>query len=590
MDPSAKPKEESKSPQDDPFFDEYPFDLGDYQWNITGNDEARRWATRGLAWMYGYHFEEAIVLFSKALSVDPDCGMAAWGLVVCHSPNYNLHIRLGYYGLASDPEREAYPSVKQAHDALSKALERKDRGIISSWERMCIEALEKCTKWPIPEDKSRLGHDYADAMRKVYQAFPQNLEVVTTFIISLMSLYPWNMFNSKTSQPNPEAEAVVKELDHMFEIAFQLEGSTKHIGLLHMHIHYAEMQRERMTPEKFRWSADRMREIAPRSLGHLHHMPTHIYIQVGEYKKSIESNLMAIKADYNVIEYRGTDVLYSGYLMHNHEFAVWAGMLSARKQACLDISRSLFKGKNQEASQEENLFESRSYRDYCEMYLALDIIVYIRFGMWNYILENVKVRTGEDREKYAACTAFALLARALGHATLGHVAEARKEQTEFLGFIKESQELQTRRKHVNNAPEIMRLASKFLEGEILYREEKYEEAFSTLEEAVGMEDNLPYDEPAGWLIPVRHALGALLEEQGHYERAEKVLLDDLAIYPKNIWALRNYVDVLTKQNKEPSEKVLQDLKQAQEEADILVSASCSCAVKKWKRGDTCDKK
>ena len=39
-------------------------------------------------------------------------------------------------------------------------------------------------------------------------------------------------------------------------------------------------------------------------------------------------------------------------------------------------------------------------------------------------------------------------------------------------------------------------------------------------EAVRLDDTLPYDEPWGWMQPTRHALGALLLEQGRVVEAE----------------------------------------------------------------------
>jgi hypothetical protein len=43
------------------------------------------------------------------------------------------------------------------------------------------------------------------------------------------------------------------------------------------------------------------------------------------------------------------------------------------------------------------------------------------------------------------------------------------------------------------------------------------------------EDDLPYDEPWGWMQPIRHALGALLVEQGRAAEAEAVYREDLGL-------------------------------------------------------------
>lgn len=60
--------------------------------------------------------------------------------------------------------------------------------------------------------------------------------------------------------------------------------------------------------------------------------------------------------------------------------------------------------------------------------------------------------------------------------------------------------------------DIFEIAKYMLAGELYYRQEKYEEAFENLKKAVETDDNLPYDEPWGWMVPTRHALGALLLE------------------------------------------------------------------------------
>ena len=69
-------------------------------------------------------------------------------------------------------------------------------------------------------------------------------------------------------------------------------------------------------------------------------------------------------------------------------------------------------------------------------------------------------------------------------------------------------------------------------------------AFAHLREAVALEDGLAYDEPWGWMQPVRHALGALLLQQGHVAEAEAAYNADLAPgrHPENVWSLKGLVD------------------------------------------------
>lgn len=92
-----------------------------------------------------------------------------------------------------------------------------------------------------------------------------------------------------------------------------------------------------------------------------------------------------------------------------------------------------------------------------------------------------------------------------------------------------------------------------------------------------MEENLSYDEPPGWMQPVRHALGALLLANGRAEEAEQVYRQDLVRHPNNAWALLGLQQALTKQGKtEQSEQLADEVQSAWSRADVKPIASCYC--------------
>lgn len=85
---------------------------------------------------------------------------------------------------------------------------------------------------------------------------------------------------------------------------------------------------------------------------------------------------------------------------------------------------------------------------------------------------------------------------------------------------------------------LLNVGESMLQGELEYRKGNYEAAFSFLREAVRRDISLIYDEPWGWMVNARHALGALLLEQGHHSEAAQVFRDDLAMFPNNQWVCR----------------------------------------------------
>lgn len=126
-------------------------------------------------------------------------------------------------------------------------------------------------------------------------------------------------------------------------------------------------------------------------------------------------------------------------------------------------------------------------------------------------------------------------ARAIAFAAKGNVTAARAEQRKFLALAKGVPAETTLGN--NPATAIFAVAMPMVEGEILVRERRLDEGFAALRQAAEAEDKLHYDEPPGWILPARHALGANLMAHGRYAAAEQVYRDDLARLPKNGWSL-----------------------------------------------------
>ena len=146
---------------------------------------------------------------------------------------------------------------------------------------------------------------------------------------------------------------------------------------------------------------------------------------------------------------------------------------------------------------------------------------------------------------------------------------------------------ETRLLHNNRVVDLLAIGAEMLRGEILYRKGDHAAAFAALRRSVDLDDALPYDEPWGWMQPTRHALGALLLEQGRVGEAEAVFREDLGlggqlsratVHPDNIWSLKGLHDCLAARG-EATEivQVRQRLDLAQARADRAVAASCFCA-------------
>ncbi len=207
-----------------------------------------------------------------------------------------------------------------------------------------------------------------------------------------------------------------------------------------------------------------------------------------------------------------------------------------------------------------------------EAFVPTVLHVLVRFGAWDEILREPRPRPDRPME-----TAIWHYARGIALATKGRVDEAEREQRAFERAVSEipaSYALFN-----NSAAAILGVARHMLEGEIEYRKGEFEAGFAALREAVKLDDDLNYDEPWGWMQPTRHALGALLLEQGRAAEALEVYRSDLDRNPNNGWALHGMSTCLRELGRTREAALFAArFEEAWKRADVSIGASCFCAV------------
>ena len=542
------------------------YDLGTHTCPITtASAEAQTWFDRGLIWTYGFNHEEAVVCFRRALEHDPNCAMAYWGIAYAGGPNYNMPWEL--FDTAGRAK-----ALALAHDATQTAL-----GLlqdVTSPERALIRALP--ARYPqrdLADDMHRWDHDFADAMRAAFAACPDHLDLRTVYVESLLNLTPWKMWDLATGAPAPGAATI--EAQTALETAMeQVPQAMCHPGLLHLYVHLMEMS---PIPEKALKAGDVLRTLVP-DAGHLVHMPTHIDVLCGHYQNVVFWNQQAVQADLKYYAREGAFNIYTGYRQHNYHFIVYGALFLGQMQPALDAVR----GMADTVPEDMLRIPSPPMADYFESYMAMEPHILIRFGRWD---DAIALQPPDDPDLYRTLAATTHYARAVAFAATGRVVEAEAEEQVFIAA--RNRVPKTRLMHNNTVVDLLDIATEMLRGEIEYRKENYEAAFDHLRRSVAFDDALPYDEPWGWMQPARHALGALLFEQGHIADAETVYREDLGlggqlsratVHPDNVWSLKGLHDCL-KARQEAVEivQVKQRLDMALARADRAVAASCFCA-------------
>lgn len=549
--------------------DDYPFDLGPLSRPVsTKSEAAQRWFDRGLMWCLGFNHEEAITCFEAALEADPNLAIAHWGIAYALGPNYNKSWSLF-------DRRDLAQTVERGAQEIAKAKAKLEHA--AEWEAALIATIEprypKQTDSRI-EDFAPFDDAYADAMKAVLARFPDDPYIQTFTAEALMCRTPWLLWSLKTGEPAEDASTTeARDILERGIAAMDTKGDPTHPGLLHLYIHLMEMSPH---PEKALSAATRLRGLVP-DAGHLQHMGTHIEVLVGNYPEVVYWNQEATRANDLYRQHRGGMNFYTLYRVHDLHFTIYGGMLQGH------FAHAMAAADKMAQNIPQSLLEITSppMANWAEAYLTARLHVLVRFGKWQEILDEPH---HDDRALYASCTTVLHYCKGLAHAVLGDIAAARAEQSAF----REACEAVPEKRYLfnNQCWELHKIAEEMLAGEIAYREGDFAQAFKHLRDAVKLDDALEFCEPWGWMQPTRHALAALLLEQGEVAEAEANYRADLGFdttlarplqHPENVWALHGFHECLTAQGKSSQAALIKPrLDLALARADTPISASCLC--------------
>jgi len=544
------------------------FDLGSYRREVTTkHPDAQKWFDHGLIWSYAFNHEESALCFERAAAIDTQCALAYWGLAYSLGPNYNKP-----WHCFDDAELAAV--LERTRNARKQAEDIAAQSPIRAVEKALIGTLQ--FRYPGTDDgrdRATWNLDYADSMQRVYADFPDDLDVATIYADALMNLTPWKLWDIRTGKPAEGARTM--EINRVIERALALPGGDSHPGLLHLYIHLKEMS---LSPESALTMADKLRGLVP-DAGHLNHMPSHLDVLCGDYRSAVASNSAAIRADEKFLRRVGPLNFYTLYRSHDYHFRIYGALSAGLSKVALETAKGL------EASIPEDLLRVASppMADWLEGFLAMRVHVLVRFGLWEDILD---LEEPKDPELYCATTAMILYAKGVALSATGKLKAAEQMRHSFLAAAKRVPSSRT--VFNNTCVDVLAIASAMLDGEIEYRRGNMDQAFTHLRRSIELDDNLPYDEPWGWMQPTRHAYGALLLEQGRVEEAVAVYSADLGYddtlpramrHPNNVWALHGFHECLVRLGRDAEARIVEpQLRMALAVADVSIKASCYCRM------------
>ncbi len=509
--------------------------LGNHQFPVTTNAaRAQLFVNQGVMLAYGFNHAEATRSFQEAARLDPDCAMAYWGMALVLGPNINMPMA---------PENEA-----RAFELIQTAIALEEN--VSERERGYIAALARRYTAEINPDRKALDRAYAAAMRQLSERYPNDLDAATLYAEAVMVLRPWNYW-TRDLQPYPETETVIAVLESV------LGRNPNHPGAIHLYIHTVELGR----PELAEDGAERLRHLAP-GAGHLVHMPSHIFRRIGRYADASRSNQDAIAADEDyIVQCRAQGVYPLAYYPHNIHFLWDSATMEGRSDVAIAAAEK------SSASIPEGAWRNVPL---LHQFLVAPLFAYTRFGKWGKILDEP--RPPADSLFWTGTWHYA---RGLAFTAQGRLEEAAAEWGR-LQVISADASLADYRVTFsrNGAQAILAIAVEVLAGEMAAARSNYNEAIARLHRGVLLEDNLIYNEPPDWHVPVRQSLGAVLLDAGRPAEAEAVYWQDLSRNRENGWSLYGLAQSLRAQGKTAeAEHAAERFHKAWQAADVSLTTS-----------------
>lgn len=507
---------------------------GSYKWKIsTTNDSAQFYFNQGVNMYYSFHIIEAMASFKKAAKFDASNGMLYWAQALAFGPNIN---DLGY---AASPD---------ALLAIEKAMEQMD--FATDKEKMLIQAQRLRYSTDSTKSRESLNQLYVDKMKEAYQKYPIDADIAALYADALMLQHPWDLWKiDGTSKPwTPLIREVLEKL---------LIRTPDHPGANHYYIHVME-------PSPFAYlaipSADRLGKLTP-GLSHTVHMPSHIYLRTGDYEKGVAVNEEAVKSYKKIIPLyapvTGNDFLY---IIHNLHMQTNNAMLAGRS-AYSNISAK----ETVKSIPTDYLGIPDALGNYVQYIYMTPVLVDIRFGNWNNLLNQAKPETTMT---YANILYH--FGRGMAFAHQNDLISSSKELAKLQELMKDSV-LTIPLSPFSAAIDGAVIAKSILKGSIALKENKFNEAIAAFKLAVTTEENMVYNEPRDWLLNPKHYLGDAFIKAGRLAEAKDILLKDLENNKENGWALFGLWQILIKEKKiDDANNMIVRFRKSFDKADIKI--------------------
>ncbi len=382
---------------------------------VSNNKNAQKYINNAMTLLYAFNQEEACNNFIMAYLYDNTCAFALWGA------SYSIQLNVNHIIITESILKFAVGCLQKALKICKNKKIDTPEIVIDLVNALYYRVIIKGERINSPKNYNPTYKDiesnlktYNKKMKILYEKYNTDNDIAVLYASSIMTIHPWKWWkqgsiyltdNSKKSFNNDDLDIDVSKNNNLIHSAIVvlknvLTRNSNHIGALHYFIHAVE---ESPYPIMGLGPANILDNMNT-EMGHLVHMPSHIYSRLGLYEKSIKSNIKAFETDIDFIKYKNRKLnqyknsyskdfthIHSFYVIeyvaHNMHFIIIDALKMGNFGICLEYLKKL--------ENHVNMFIDMKTKKntFLEHFLTLRSQIYLRFGKYKELLELKRPHT-----------------------------------------------------------------------------------------------------------------------------------------------------------------------------------------------------
>ena len=287
--------------------------IGEVHFNVSCDEAVKEDFNYALGMMHHMMYVSARETFEKVIETDPGCAMGYWGVATSlFQPLWGT--------------RPSDEDLQRGWDNINRALDL----VESDREKLLVQSTAEFFREPESADfRSRVSR-WIDGVEEAYNAFPNDHDIAALYSLTKLTATQYS------DDPEPlldDAEYILREI---------FEQNSAHPGAIHYSIHATDVDGR---AENALDMVKAYGNIAP-EVPHALHMPSHIYVRLGDWPEVIEWNAKSANAAL-LHPVNGAE---SHHYIHAIDYLVYAYLQRGEDEKAESVFQDVLKKERHQAS------------------------------------------------------------------------------------------------------------------------------------------------------------------------------------------------------------------------------------------------